>query len=610
MKRTLSLLALLLPLICIANLPFLVISSEVQVTFPECAINLNNRLVDNSTRQYPLITYNDITYFPMTYDDCRFLGLNAAYSAEAGLVITKVGGEGSYGVATIAPRSRLVDTARVAAFPVVVNSSPIVNSNEEYPLLVYKDITYFPLTWRFAVTEFGWAYSYSDASGLSITSSIKPTDIRLSKQSITLEVSGTEFLSAILSPVKAQSEHITWTTNDHRIAMVSSFGQVLGMAVGRTIVTATTANGLQASCAVDIINPKILASNITLSPENVSIEVGKTVSLSPTVLPVNADDKSVSWSSSNTRVATIGSNGLVSGISAGEVTITARTANGRSASGKVTVTEKSRFIVPKIGNEYGPFTVATYYSSNRYWYSVQVSSFVVTKVERAYDGMYKMHTSLQGVSDSSSAIIEVVFFGANDRVLGEITLNPRVSANRSFNVLEESYVEMDILDNAMRMEFYSYSGEAAKQGLHNPDAVRAESIESIKVPVLDQEYGPFTVVSYFSPGRYWDSSQFDSFVFTKIEPSSDNYRVNYSASGISDSDSYASVVVRFFDANNRAIGDKSLYLNSAINQRFNIAAFTFIGKDILDNAVRMEFFSYSGEKALPGIVSAASLKSR
>ena len=46
----------------------------------------------------------------------------------------------------------------------------IDNKKEEYPLLVFRDITYFPLTWRFAVDEFGWNYTFDSTKGLNITS--------------------------------------------------------------------------------------------------------------------------------------------------------------------------------------------------------------------------------------------------------------------------------------------------------------------------------------------------------------------------------------------------------------------------------------------------------
>lgn len=80
------------------------------------------------------------------------------------------------------------------------------------------------------------------------------------------------------------------------------------------------------------------ASSVTLSKTALTLEAGKTVRLSATVLPATATNKSVTWSSNNEAVATVSTNGTVTARKAGTAVITARTANGKSASCTVTVT--------------------------------------------------------------------------------------------------------------------------------------------------------------------------------------------------------------------------------------------------------------------------------
>lgn len=80
------------------------------------------------------------------------------------------------------------------------------------------------------------------------------------------------------------------------------------------------------------------ASSVTLSKTALTLEAGKTGKLSATVLPTTATDKSVTWSSNNEAVATVNANGTVTAHKAGTAVITARTANGKSASCTVTVT--------------------------------------------------------------------------------------------------------------------------------------------------------------------------------------------------------------------------------------------------------------------------------
>lgn len=79
-------------------------------------------------------------------------------------------------------------------------------------------------------------------------------------------------------------------------------------------------------------------TSVTLNKSTLSLEVGKTGKLSATVLPNSATNKSVSWSSNNEAVATVSTNGTVTAHKAGTAVITARTANGKSASCTVTVT--------------------------------------------------------------------------------------------------------------------------------------------------------------------------------------------------------------------------------------------------------------------------------
>lgn len=79
-------------------------------------------------------------------------------------------------------------------------------------------------------------------------------------------------------------------------------------------------------------------TSVTLNKSVLSLEVGKTGKLSATVLPNSATNKSVTWSSNNEAVATVIANGTVTAHKAGTAVITARTANGKSASCTVTVT--------------------------------------------------------------------------------------------------------------------------------------------------------------------------------------------------------------------------------------------------------------------------------
>ncbi len=143
-------------------------AANVSVTLPQFPVTLNGTTIDNSYREYPLLVYKDITYFPMTYYDCRFLGVETEWTKEKGLKINKSNLNGAYHQQNVQQKNKKNDVAQIASGKITVNGKSINNSKEQYPLLSYRNVTYFPLTWRFAVDEFGWKYNFNGVNGLTI----------------------------------------------------------------------------------------------------------------------------------------------------------------------------------------------------------------------------------------------------------------------------------------------------------------------------------------------------------------------------------------------------------------------------------------------------------
>jgi len=148
----------------------------VTVTVPEFPVTLNGISIDQANSQYPSILYKNITYVPMTYYDAKLLGLNPNWSQEKGLSIkladfipSQETAQAAYQPYKIDSKNGQTYTAVKPTFAITVNGKAIDNSREEYPLLVFRDVTYFPLTWRFAVDEFGWKYTFDLENGLQIT---------------------------------------------------------------------------------------------------------------------------------------------------------------------------------------------------------------------------------------------------------------------------------------------------------------------------------------------------------------------------------------------------------------------------------------------------------
>lgn len=165
---------------------------------------------------------------------------------------------------------------------------------------------------------------------------IEVTSIALNKTSATLKVGENTSLSVTYTPSNATTKSVTWTSDNNSIATVSN-GVVTAKSVGSAVITAKTSNGKTATCKVTV-NP-IDVTSISLNETEKTIEQGKTATIYATVSPSNATVKTIKWSSSNTSVATIDTNGKITAKSAGSTTITATSNNGKTATCKIIVPE-------------------------------------------------------------------------------------------------------------------------------------------------------------------------------------------------------------------------------------------------------------------------------
>lgn len=146
-------------------------SGSVNITLPNFKVTMNGQVVNNKYSKYPLIVYKDITYFPMTYSDCRYLGIESTWKGDKeGLMVDTTGVTAAYNPYTSSSRNGRSYIAQIPSFPIKVNGKAIENSKEEYPLLSFRNITYFPMTWKYGVDEFGWDYKFDGKNGLVIRS--------------------------------------------------------------------------------------------------------------------------------------------------------------------------------------------------------------------------------------------------------------------------------------------------------------------------------------------------------------------------------------------------------------------------------------------------------
>lgn len=166
----------------------------------------------------------------------------------------------------------------------------------------------------------------------------KVTGITINKTSANLYLDGTLKLKATVAPSDATVKNVTWKSSNTKIAKVSNKGVVTPVKPGKVTITVTTKDGgFKASCSVWV---KREVTKITLNKSSVTVDAGKTVTVTPTLLPKNATDKTVKWKSSDTKVATVSSKGVITGVSRGTATITATAESGLKKTCKVTVNQR------------------------------------------------------------------------------------------------------------------------------------------------------------------------------------------------------------------------------------------------------------------------------
>lgn len=182
----------------------------------------------------------------------------------------------------------------------------------------------------------------TEYNGTYIYAFIPVTSVTLAPETLSIEEGKTAELTATISPANASDQQFSWDVKDTEIASVYGYTSetktVTALKKGQTQITVTV-DGQTASCTVTVTPRTISVESITLNKTQLSLVKGATETLTATVLPTTATDKTVIWESSDTAVATV-KDGIVTAVAAGNATITAK-AGEKTATCAVTVTNPS-----------------------------------------------------------------------------------------------------------------------------------------------------------------------------------------------------------------------------------------------------------------------------
>ncbi len=177
---------------------------------------------------------------------------------------------------------------------------------------------------------------------ITVTAKIPVTRVTVSPTSATLNVGGTQRLTATVTPSNATYGSVVWTSSDPNIVRASG-RDITAMNPGTATITATSVDDPTkfGTCTVTVRSQTVTpVTGISVSPTSCSIKKGNTRTLTATVTPNNATDKNVIWVSSNPQIASV-DNGIVTGVSNGSAVITAVSVGdpSKTAICNVTVTD-------------------------------------------------------------------------------------------------------------------------------------------------------------------------------------------------------------------------------------------------------------------------------
>ena len=172
---------------------------------------------------------------------------------------------------------------------------------------------------------------------------VNVTEVTLDKTELTLTEGEAETLTATVKPDNADNKKVTWSSDKTEVATVDGDGKVTAVKAGVAVVTVTTEDGGKtATCRVTVKAKAVNVTDVTLDRTELTLTEGDTETLTATVKPDNADNKKVKWSSDKTDVATVGGDGRVTAVKAGEAVVTVTTEDGgKTATCRVTVKAKA-----------------------------------------------------------------------------------------------------------------------------------------------------------------------------------------------------------------------------------------------------------------------------
>lgn len=169
----------------------------------------------------------------------------------------------------------------------------------------------------------------------NVSTPIAVTSVMLDKATVTLVEQETVTLKATVLPANAANKTVAWSSNKPGIASVDANGTVTAHKAGEAIITVKTEDSSKAAeCKVTVkakAPPAVAVVEVKLNKSQLTLDEEKSGQLTATVLPVDAANKNVAWSSNKPEIASVDADGTVTAHKAGDAVITVETEDGGKA---------------------------------------------------------------------------------------------------------------------------------------------------------------------------------------------------------------------------------------------------------------------------------------
>ncbi len=222
---------------------------------------------------------------------------------------------------------------------------------------------------------------------------IRVTGITLEQSSIGMERLEKRVVSASVLPGNADNKRVTFVSDNEEVVEITSFNELLAKKIGSANITAITEDGgFTATCAVTVTG--IPVREIAVEPENISLLVGESYVLSPSILPENADDRLLEYSSSDSSVAEVSIDGLVTARGAGGAYITVSSGNGVKNYVNVSASYDSGIVISRTS-----INIASNGDAEEYFTVVRNSAYTVYNIKNDLPDWIKLEKHTEGLSD-------------------------------------------------------------------------------------------------------------------------------------------------------------------------------------------------------------------